>query len=365
MTALSIVAAAPALASPPARVFVSGHSLVDQPLPGDLAAIAASLGTPIQWNRQYLAGSSIEARTRGRNPQGWQGYREGVDRDGQGLDVLGELARPAKVGGGAYDALLITEEHHLLTTLASSDTVRLLRHYHERFIAANPAGRTWFFQPWLGLDDRSDPRRWIAYERAASPVWQCIATRINVSLAAAGRPDRIEALGANLALASLVERATQGPGIDGVSADSVPATLQRLFSDDVHLTPLGSYYMALVTYAALFDRSPQGAWAPAAVPERSAAALQALAWDAVRAERTAREMLSLEQCRERLQSSFIALYTGYLRDTLFRRELGSLRAWLRWANHRVRWHWRARRDNPDQPFRYDVATDKDYWLPAP
>ena len=56
--------------TPPQRIFISGHSLVDQPLPDNLESIAKSLGTAIQWNRQYMVGSSIRDRVQGRGREG-------------------------------------------------------------------------------------------------------------------------------------------------------------------------------------------------------------------------------------------------------------------------------------------------------
>jgi hypothetical protein len=352
-------------ASPPQRLFVTGHSLVDQPLPSYLASIAASQGTAFQWNRQYVVGSSIRARTSGDGAMGWTGYRQGYNRDGEGLDVLSELLRPRTVSGGPYDTLVITEQHGLLGTLVWNDTVRHLRHYHDRFIDGNAAGRTWFYESWLSLDDKSDPRRWIAYERAASPVWQCLATRINTSLAAQGRADRIESLPAGAALAALIERSTQGAGLPPLSAGSVRQTVDRIVADDVHLTPVGSYYIALVTYAYLFGRAPSGAWAPPEVDAALAPVLQRTAWEVVEAERAARRPWSLAECQSRLQSDFIATYWAYVRDAFWKREVGSMRAWWRWAKHRVQWHWRLRANGPDNPLRYDAVTDKGYWLPAP
>jgi hypothetical protein len=362
-----VMSLASAAATPvsPQRVFISGHSLVDQPLPSNLAAIAASLGTPIQWNRQYRVGSSVRARTRGDGDAGWDGYRLGFNREGEGLDVITELRQPRTVSGGRYDTLLITEQHGLLGTLLWNDTVRHLRHYHDRFIDANPAGRTWFYESWLGLDDKSDPRRWIAYERAASPVWQCIVTRINASLAAAGRADRIEPLPAGWALAFLIERMTTGPGVAGLSAAGVRGSVERIVQDDVHLTPLGSYYIALVSYSALFGRAPQGAWAPPDVAPAAAAALQALAWEAVQAERAQRKPMTLDACRAHLQRDFIALFWGYVRDAELGRGNSTLRAWWSWAKHRTQWHWRLREGAREHPLRFDPATDAAYWFKAP
>ncbi len=125
------------------RIFWSGHSLTDQPVPGDVAAIARSLGHELQWNRQYMSGSSIRDRTRGRDAppghQGWDGYRQGYSLEGEGLDVIEELRRPRTVSGGPYDALVITEIHWVMQQLLWQDSVRLLRHFHDRGIPAQAA----------------------------------------------------------------------------------------------------------------------------------------------------------------------------------------------------------------------------------
>jgi hypothetical protein len=314
----SLLLAAALVTAVPQRLFISSHSLMDQPLPGHLQQVAASLGTPLQWQREYLEGSSIRARA--------------------------ARGQPNLAG---FDTLVITEQHGLIGSLMWNDTVGELRRYHERFIVANPAGRTWFYEPWMSVDNAADPRRWIAYERAASPVWQCIVTRINTTLPA---PQRIEPLPAGVALARLVERATQGAGLAGISGASVRETMQRLFADDVHLTALGSYYMALVVYASLADRSPQGAWAPDGVTAPAAASLQGAAWEAVQAERSARRPRTLAQCRDELQDGFIATYWAYVRDSQWKAQDAAPLRWWRWARLRALTQWRLRRDAPDHPF---------------
>jgi hypothetical protein len=363
LTCMTSTAAAP---SPPQRVFISGHSLVDQPFPSQLEAIAASLGTPIRWNRQYVVGSSIRARTRGtRAPAdatGWQGYREGYNRGTEGLDVVAELRRPKTVDG-PFDTLLITEQHWALHALLLGDTVRHLRHYHDRFIEGNAQGQTWFYEPWISMDDKSDPRRWIAYEREASTLWQCIVTRINASLAAEGRPDRIAALPASMALAALIERTTQVPGVPGLTGDSVRETVDRFVKDTVHLTVAGNYYMALVSYASMAGRDPAGAWAPAEVDRPTAAALQQVAWQVVEANRSTAP--TLDACQQHLQHRFIATYAAYMRDAYWMPDVGAARAWMRWAKHRIEWQWRLRASAKDNPLRYDPTTDKSFWFPSP
>lgn len=372
-TAMTQTAAAEAAKQPntPRRVLISGHSLTDQPLPDYLAAIAKHQGQPWDWQRQYVVGSSILDRSAGlRGTAPWSGYRSGANREGKELDLLQEL-RSAGASPEPYNTLLITEQHSVLGGLVWNDTVRHLRHFHDRFIDANPRGTTWFYESWLSLDDKSDPRRWIAYERAASPVWRCVATRINRSLEAEGRADRILALPAGRALAQLIERATQAPGVEGLSGGPLDtpearrAVVDRLVADNVHLTPLGSYYIALVTSAALTGATAASTWAPADVDASAAAALQREATAFLEAWRREGAPEDLAACRRHLQRDFIRIYWSYVRDTEWIAQQGKMRASLRWLTQVMQWQWRIARDNDANPFYFDAATDKGYWLPAP
>lgn len=350
-----------------ANIFYSGHSLMDRPLPDFVQQIAASLGTSAQWNRQYVVGSSIQRRTQGADPSnpGWRGYTEGYNRDGEGLDVIAELRAPKTIQG-PYDVLVITEEHTMLDTLINADTVRLLRHYHERFIAGNPSGTTFFYEPWFGVDDKSDPRRWISYEQAASPIWQCMATRINVSLQSEGRVDRIVSLPAGAALAALIERAIQSHGIPSITQSTVFETVDSIIGDDVHLHPLGVYYMSLVTYSSVFQRSPKGAWHPEVVTPDQARALQDFAWDFVTRYYENYRPLTLEQCRERLLSEEgLAPLWSYIRQAYWRKDVGAAHSYVRYLRRLFTSRRLFSAESAENPFYFDAETDKSYWLAPP
>lgn len=360
LTALTALAAS-AQGSTPTRLFVSGHSLVDQPLPSFLAAVAASRSTPLDWNRQYVVGSSLRQRTRGAGDgAGWAGYASGDNREGSGLDVVAELRqRP-------YDLLLITEQHSLLDGLVFNDSVRYLRHYHDRFIDGNAGGRSFFYEPWLDIPNgRADVRRWIDYEREASPVWQCMVARINASLAAEGRADRLRALPAASALAELVEQATSAGGLDGLRGPTPADTVALIFHDTVHLTRLGAYYMALYSFAAMFERSPEGAWAPEGLTPQQAAALQRVAAEAARKHPARVPGITAAGCAERLQGDFVGRYLDHQRDTFWAQQREQLHparvAWRRFKSIvRMRWAlWRG------DPLAWDRVADRSYWFPAP
>jgi hypothetical protein len=279
----------------PQRVFYSGHSLLDEPLPSGVAAIAQSLGTPLQWQRHTPFGTSMRDRA---------------------------AATPALAG---FDTLVVTEQHTLIGNLVWNDSTAQLRALQDRFIAANPNGRTWFYASWLNLDHRTQPLRWIAYERAAAPVWQCLVERVNAMRSG----PRIDFLPAGALLAALVERVSSG-AVPGLRTDA-------LFRDDVHLSPLGSYFMALAVFATLFDRSPLGAAVPEGIDAATARALQTQAWALVQEQRAAAPV----DCAK-LTRSFVAPYAAYVRDVIERPKVGAARAWWRWAKHRVQWAWALR-----------------------
>jgi len=339
-----------------------------------LAEISAGFGVPMRWNRHSMAGASMEARTRGRpaNPNGWDGYRQGNNRDTVNMDVIEEFRTAATVGGKNYDALIITEVHDFLWSLLHRDTVRLLRHYHERFIDTNPVGQTFFYQSWLDIYDKNNAQAWIDYERAAAPVWQCIATRINTSLAAEGRIDRLRFLPASLSLVSLVEDAISEAGITGITADSAPATLNQIFRDKVHLTDTGAYYIGLVSYAFIEARSPVGAWAPDDMEHATAVALQKIAWDFYNNYQKQNVPLTLSECQALVRDRFAEQFWQFI-DA---RKRHSDLPWYEIAWHeitssaRVRKNTRAAQqgfaeNNPNNPFHFEPDSDAHYWHPAP
>jgi hypothetical protein len=308
------------------------------------------MSTPMWWNEQIVLGSPIRARTRGDNPAdgSFSGYRTGKNRNGSGLDMVSELANPKTLGGERYDTLLLAERHDLASVLMWEDTVRYARHYHERLITGNARANSYLYHAWLAVSNKDDPSAWIAYERAAAPAWQCVAARVNQSLAGSGRSDRMAYLPAGLALADLVEQASRG-GVAGVSGSSVRETMNRLFADDVHLTATGVYYMALVSYASVYRRSPVGAWAPPGVTSQQARALQEVAWQSVASHFNNASTPSMSQCQALMQEQYCSAFAGYTGNA------GMLAGCV--SKHS--------RQSQDNPFYYDAATDAGYWFPAP
>jgi len=286
-----------------ARMFLSGHSLTDNPLPDYMLEIAESRGKDFNFNEQIGIGSPMRVRTKGNdwNAAGWPGYSKGKNRDGADMNVIEELKSPETLGPGElYDTLVITERHDILGTIPWEDTFGFLRHYHDRLIDGNAAGHTLFYHSWLSID-KNAPGTWIDHEKNALFAWECVASKVNLTLAAEGRQDRAATLPAGAALVDLVERVLSDE-VSGITG-TTPQKLSAIFNDDVHMTPLGAYFMALVTYAAVFRDSPVGAAVPNGVSAQVGADLQKIAWDHVSAyyNKPSPGEHTMEECR-----SFIA-----------------------------------------------------------
>lgn len=299
-----------------ARVFLSGHSLTDDPLADYVATIAGSLGDDFNHNQQIGIGSPIRVRTLGDSWENldWPGYKLGKNRDGVDMDVIAELKSPATLGPGElYDTLVITERHDILDVIRWEDTAGLLRHYHDRLIDGNAAGHTLFYHSWLDVD-KGAPQQWIDHEKDALFAWECVAVKINHTLEAEGRSDRIAALPAGAALVHLVEKilADEVDGIGGTTQQK----LDMIFNDNVHLTPLGVYYVALVTYTAVFRGSPVGAAVPDGVDATPAADMQQLAWDFVRGYYTTpgAGQHTMEECRDVISAKVCGSFWTLLGD---------------------------------------------------
>lgn len=292
-----------------ARVFLSGHSLTDDPLAEYLGDIAQKRGDSYNYNEQIVIGSPIRVRTRGSSSTGWAGYSAGKNRNGSsGLNVISELRNPQTIGAGQlYDTLVLAENHNSLDMIQWESTVQYTRHYHDRAIEGNPAARTLFYNTWLDIN-KNAPAQWIDHEKKAMITWECAVSKVNLSLQDSGRSDRVTNLPTGAGLAHLVERALadQIPGISGSSVQK----MNMIFSDNVHLTQLGVYYMALLTYSATYGKAPTGVTPPTGINLSTATELQRVAWDYINAyyNRPNPGQREMSECRTHVVQQFCSAY---------------------------------------------------------
>jgi len=294
--------------------FYSGHSLSDG-VPEVVEQIAQSLGHRLNFEVQSLGYSLLRQRTKGEDPSSseWPGYRAGHNRQGSGLDVAEELRLPKRLPPGTkYDVLVVTERHDLPAIARRERTSFYLTEMAKKILAGNPDAEVLLYHTWLNVDPDA-PWSWIDYERAVAPMWECIASRANLDLPARGDVPRVRVLPGGSALAELAAALWDGK-VPGVTANTPAARVRLLFSDTVHMSDIGRYYIALVHYAVLFGQSPEGAAIPAFISPAMGKYMQALAWQYAqsygeRANTAARR--DMAACRTLMQEKVCPAYSAF------------------------------------------------------
>lgn len=291
------------------RFFLTGHSLTDDPLADYISDIAMKRGDSVAYNEQIVIGSPIRVRTRGGGSTGWAGYSTGKNRNGSsGLNIISEIRNPQTIGAGQrYDTLVVAENHNSIDMITWENTVGYLRHYHDLLISGNPNARTFFYNTWLDIN-KSDPAQWIDHEKKALVAWECAASKVNLSLEAAGRVDRVLNLPIGAGLVDLVERIStnQVPGFNG----TIDQKLNMIFGDNVHLTTLGVYYASLLTYSSVYGKSPAGTTPPSGINSTIATALQSIAWNFINSyyNRNNPGSRTMTECRSLISQQLCATY---------------------------------------------------------
>lgn len=263
------------------RAFYSGHSL-SEGVPEVVAQIAGSLGCRLDFETQVLGYSLLRQRTKGEvaSASDWPGYRAGQNREGAGLNVAEELRQPRRLAPGEkYDVLVVTERHDLPAIARKERTAFYLTDMARHLLAGNANAEVFLYHTWLPVNPDA-PWPWIDYERAVSPMWECVASRANLDLPPRGDIPRIRVLPGGGALAELTAALWEGR-VPGVAANTPGGLVRLLFSDKVHMSDAGRYFMALVHYAVLFGRSPEGAAVPTILSPEAGRYFQTLAWQYV------------------------------------------------------------------------------------
>ncbi len=252
----------------PMAVFHIGHSLVNRDMPAMLAQLAGAghryesqlgWGAPIRshWGDIPVNGFEVENA----HPR----YRD---------------AREA-VASGDYDAIVLTEAVEIRDSLRYHDSPRYLAAFAEAAWAARPDTRVYLYETWHPLND---PEGWLdRLDADLSRYW--LGGILRPALGRLPEGARIHLIPAGQAMARLVREIEARGGVGNV------ADRRGLFSDDIHVNDLGNYFVALVHYAVLYQKSPvglphdltRGDGTPADAPDPELARLmQEIAWEAAR-----------------------------------------------------------------------------------
>jgi hypothetical protein len=294
---------------PNKRVFISGHSLMDNPYADYLQYIADNKSVDYNWNQQIGIGSPIRVRSSGdQMPDAnlWTGYLRGKNRNTVDMNVISELANPTTLGvGELYDSLIITERHDILDTSMWELSNSLLRHFHNRALTGNPAAKTYLYHSWWNMDF-NNIQEWIDHQALEVKAYECVAEKVNLTLENDSLPRAVENIPTALALANLVESILNDevPGFIGTDIEK----MDLLFNDNVHLNTEAIFFMAAVTYASLLGNSPEGITIPAEIATDTGIALLQIAWQSVSDYNASFSAPTMSQCRTFIEDQLCTSY---------------------------------------------------------
>ncbi|WP_435256805.1 hypothetical protein ACSBLW_11730 [Thioclava sp. FR2] len=252
-----------------ADILFVGHSLIGLDLPvtvqgglraaGDPSSVAAQviIGAPLKFNYEHSA-------------------------EAQGVDGRVELQK------AETDVLIVTEAIPLAEHLKWNDTPGQIARFADLARVMNSDVRVFLYETWHSR--KSGPGTQIEGDRGAGipwrerltadlPLWEGAVHQANALLGS----EIVQLLPAGQAMGLLADEVAAGrvPGISNMG---------EFFSDDIHLSEKGEYFVALVHLAAIRGQSPEGlptkltrSWRTrdGVVSDDLAASLQRIAWKAV------------------------------------------------------------------------------------
>ncbi|MFT5355591.1 MAG: hypothetical protein ACI9KE_002810 [Polyangiales bacterium] len=253
-------------ASPPAEgarssanIFFLGHSLLGWDAPTMLAQFAEANGLTYSFDAAVGIGANLS----------WQWQHP--DR------AQGENPRTA-LSAQPYDLLVLTEAVPIANQVQGADSVQNALNFMQLAYEQNPDVQVYLYETW----EHRENDAWRDSIREVRTFYDQIVDGVNARFD--GRDMLI--IPGGQAMGALVDSIRAGD-VPGVSDEGA------LFVDDIHLTPLGWYFIACVHYATIYQRSPVGVPVETidrfenpftAPPAAAAAVMQQIAWDVVSGE---------------------------------------------------------------------------------
>jgi hypothetical protein len=219
------------------NVYLLGHSLVNFSMPEMLNDLADNAGYTHNYNVTVGLGANLS----------WQ-WTNPASSDG---DLYYEVLPTAN-----NDIFIATEAVPLLNHLLWSNTYEYADSFYTMAASYRPDIKFFIYETWhctdsgtpLGCEwDENDELAWRTRLDADLPNWQSIVNYINEQHPTANA----QLVPAGQAMAALY---------DSIAIGTVPtlSSINQIFSDNIHLTDIGNYYIACVMYATIYQQSPEG-----------------------------------------------------------------------------------------------------------
>ena len=261
--------------SGPLRVYHLGHSLVGAEIPYLLAQFA---GEGHRYNVQRGSGTSLRAH--------WEEDEPILDFEKVNAAPIWRAPKDA-LATRDYDAVIFTEMVELRDAIKYFDAAHYLNLWADLARKGNPNARLYLYETWHRLDD---PDGWLArIDKDLDALW---LGELTAKDDRTSNDQPLYLIPGGQVLAAIT-RAAEAGGIPGLTdRNALFDLLPDGTRDQIHLSPLGAYIVALTHYAVLYHRSPEGlphqvtlsdGTAYTALDAEGAGILQSLVWQVVTA----------------------------------------------------------------------------------
>lgn len=241
-----------------AEILLIGHSLVGPVLPGMLEQAFRSRGADVDVAAQIINGAPLR-------------YNWDNSAKAEGVDGRAVLRK------GGVEALIVTEAGPVAEHVRWNDSKGYVARFHDLARKGSPGVETYLYEIWPVYT--GSPAAWQATIAAELPLWEDMLAR------GRGAPMKLIPVAQAMAELSREIEAGRVPGVRSTKA---------LFTDGIHPTGVGWYFVTMVIHAAITGQSPEGLPARLArqytkradvVDDATARAMQKIAWKAVRGYR--------------------------------------------------------------------------------
>lgn len=243
--------------SGPLTTFHLGHSLVGREMPAQLASMAGhDHASQLGW------GTSLKDH--------WTDSIAGFDTENAHPHYRD--AREA-LGSGDYDAVILTEMVEIRQAIRYHDSARHLAEWARLARAGNPGVRLYLYETWHPLDD---PEGWLArLDADLARHWEAEILRPALAEPGVG-PIHVIPAGQVMAAATRAMEAGQVPGL--TDRRQLFATNPDGTPDNIHLSEIGAWLVALTHHATLYHRLPSPG---SALDPQAESVLRQVVWSTV------------------------------------------------------------------------------------
>lgn len=227
--------------SPVNAVYI-GHSLISD-VPDMVMSLA---GSSFRFKEQFIPGA----------PLGWQ-WDEPSRKGDHEPEFRGVYT---KLITSRTDVLVMVDSVPRGEPASMEESTKFAGKFLDFARKQNPKVRAFYYEPWHHITsgtpqrseyDKQSPTRnllWRERLTADAKAWKQVVQKVNASHPGE-IPMRMIPVGSALGVLDDQIRAKQVPGI---------TSMRQLFDDDIHLNPLGKYFVACLHYRAIFGKPVSG-----------------------------------------------------------------------------------------------------------